>query len=99
MFASPKHTILTLRTYAVAALSIACTAAAATSALVFLLSLRLRKREITTLHKIGAPKTRVFAILSSEILLILVTSAVIAAALTALTARFGEAAIRSLLGA
>ena len=93
------ETILTLRTYAVAALSIACLAAAATSALVFLLSLRLRRREIATLHKIGTPKGRVFAILASEILLILVSSALIATGLTILTARFGEAAIRSVLGA
>ena len=89
-------TIFTLRSYAITALLIACTAAFATAALVFVLSLRLRKREIATLHKIGAPRSRVFVILASEVVLILAVSALIAAGLTLLTAQFGESAIRSL---
>lgn len=39
----------------------------ATSILVFLLSLRLKKREILTMQKIGGSQGLIFAILASEI--------------------------------
>jgi putative ABC transport system permease protein len=90
-------TILTIRRYAVAAISLACLAAAGSTVLVLILSLRLRKAELATLHKIGAPKSRVFWIHASEIIIILVASLILASLLTATTLQFGDAAVRMLL--
>jgi putative ABC transport system permease protein len=70
----------------------------ATAALVFALSVRLRRREIETMRKIGAPRGRVRAVLACEVLLVVVASVAIAGALTALVSRFGGIALR-LLGA
>ena len=63
----------------------------------FLLSLRLRKGEIQTLHKIGGSRPRVAAILASEIVTIVATSAVLAAGLTLLTSRFGGEIVKAFL--
>ena len=90
-------TILTIRRYAVAAISLACLAAAGSSVLVLILSLRLRKAQLATLHKIGAPKSRVFWIHASEIIIILIASLILASLLTAATLQFGDAAVRMLL--
>ena len=67
----------------------------ATAALVFLLSLRLRSREIETMHKIGGSKSRVVSILSAEIAVVLVVGVGLAVVLTVLTSQFGAAAIRA----
>jgi ABC-type antimicrobial peptide transport system permease subunit len=69
----------------------------ATAALVFLLSLRLRRREIMTMVKIGGTRTSVASILVSEIVVVLATGIVLAGGLTLLTGRFGSAAIRTFL--
>ncbi len=61
----------------------------ATVALVFALSIRLRRREIETMRKIGAPRARLVAVLATEVLLVLMASFAIAAALTAIVSRFG----------
>jgi putative ABC transport system permease protein len=68
----------------------------ATAALVFALSVRLRRREIETMRKIGAPRRRVRAILASEVLIVVVASLAIAAALTAVVSRFGGVLLRML---
>ena len=69
----------------------------ATAVLVFLLSLRLRRREIQALHKIGAARGRVFALLAGEVGIVLVLSVSLAAILTLWTGRYGAAAIRLFL--
>ena len=69
----------------------------ATAALVFLLSLRLRRREIETMVKIGGSRGRIGAVLVSEVVVVLVAGVLLAGVLTVLTRRFGEAAIRALL--
>jgi putative ABC transport system permease protein len=68
-----------------------------TTALVFLLSLRLRRREIATLMKIGASRSTVAAVLISEVAVVLLLGGVLAAGLTFATRHFGSAAIRALL--
>ncbi len=68
----------------------------ATAALVFALSVRLRRREIETMRKIGARRRRVRAILASEVLLVVVASVAIAAVLTAVVSRFGGVLLRAL---
>lgn len=61
----------------------------ATAALVFALSVRLRRREIETMRKIGSPRRRIRAVLATEVLIVIVASVAIAAALTAIVSRFG----------
>jgi len=87
-------TIFTVKAYVVAAVGFAGVATLATTALVFLLSLRLREREIETMVKIGGSPARVAAILVSEIAAVLVLAAGLAGLLTALASRFGSTAVR-----
>jgi putative ABC transport system permease protein len=68
----------------------------ATAALVFALSVRLRRREIETMRKIGAPRRRIRAVLASEVLIVVVASVAIAIALTAVVSRFGGVLLRML---
>jgi putative ABC transport system permease protein len=70
----------------------------ATAVLVFALSVRLRRREIETMRKIGASRRRIRAILACEVLLVVVASLLIAGALTALVSRFGSVVL-AILGA
>lgn len=65
-----------------------------TSALVFALVIRLRRREIATMHRMGAPRGRVRAVLALEIAGVVVAATGIAAALTVATARSGDFMIR-----
>ena len=66
-------------------------------ALVFLLSLRLRRREIETLFKIGGSRAAVGTVMVFEVVVVLLTSVVLAAGLTLLTREFGSAAIRAFI--
>ena len=80
-------TIFTVQSYVVAAVIVVGASTLATAVLVFLLSLRLRRRERITLHKIGGSRRRIFCILASEIVLVLLFGAVLAGLLSAMTAR------------
>ena len=90
-------TILTVQNFVVAGAVILGLATLATAALVFWLSLRLRRREIETLFKIGGSRFAVGSVMASEIVLVLVSGTLIAGALTLLTSRFGSLAIRLLV--
>jgi putative ABC transport system permease protein len=90
-------TVFTVREFVVGAMLLVALATAATAALVFLLSIRLRRSEIATMHRIGGSRRRVGAVLASEIVVVVAASALLAAVLTWLTSRFGEALIRRLL--
>jgi putative ABC transport system permease protein len=90
-------TILTIQSYVVAAILIVAVATLATAALVFLLSLRLRRREIETMVKIGGSRLSVAAVLVSEVVVVLVLGVGLAGGLTLLTSRFGSAAIRTFI--
>ncbi len=90
-------TILTIQSYVVAAILIVATATLATAALVFLLSLRLRRREIETMVKIGGSRGSVAAVLASEVVVVLALGVALAGGLTLLTSRFGSAAIRTFI--
>ncbi len=65
-----------------------------TASLVFLLSIRLRRREIETIRKIGGSSRRLTGMLASEILLVMFGGVVIAGALTIGASRFGYLLIR-----
>jgi putative ABC transport system permease protein len=90
-------TVFTVRGYVVAALGLVAVATAATTALVFALSIRLRRREVETLVKIGGSRGSVAVVLLAEVAFVLLCSGVLAAVLTFATERLGAAAIRSLL--
>ncbi len=90
-------TVLTVQRFVVAGAILVGVATLASVALVFMLSLRLRRRERLTLFKIGGSKGSVFLVMASEIAGVLVAGVLLAAALTALTSRFGSVAVRALL--
>jgi putative ABC transport system permease protein len=68
-----------------------------TISLVFVLSLRLRRREIETMHKLGAARGSVRGMLISEGVVVLILGMLLAAGLTLATSYFGQAIIRRLL--
>jgi putative ABC transport system permease protein len=90
-------TIFTVQNFVVAGMLLVGLAALATAVLVFALSLRLRKREIETMAKIGGSKLRVAGVLVTEIAVVVLASVVLAGILTALTTRFASTAVRLLL--
>ena len=90
-------TVFTVREFVIGAILLVAVATAATATLVFLLSLRLRRGEIRTLHKIGSSRWRVGAVLASEIVVVVASSALLAAGLTFLTSRFGGEIVKALL--
>ena len=87
-------TILTIRRFVVAAVLIVSLGTVATAMLVFLLSLRLRRRELETLFKIGGARRRIAAVLSAEVLVVLALGAALATGLTQLTGRLGAEVIQ-----
>jgi len=88
-------TILTIQQFIVAAVIIVGLATVATAALVFMLSLRLRRREIDTMLKIGGSRPRVASMLLAEVAIVIVLSAMLASVITLLTWRFGPGIIES----
>jgi putative ABC transport system permease protein len=82
-------TVLTVQNYIIAAVAIVGLSTLATAALVFLLSARLRSREIETLHRIGGARLRVAWILMSEVAVVLILGIALAGVLTVLTSRYG----------
>ncbi len=90
-------TIFTVQNFVVAGMLLVGLAALATAVLVFVLSLRLREREIETMAKIGGSRVRVAGVLVTEVAVVVLTSVLLAGVLTALTARFASTAVRLLL--
>ena len=90
-------TILTIQQFIVAAVVIVGLATVATAALVFMLSLRLRRREIDTMLKIGGSRARVASMLLAEVAIVIILSGVLATIITLLTWRFGPGVIESLV--
>jgi putative ABC transport system permease protein len=88
-------TILTIRSFVVAGLVVVGAATLATAVLVFSLSLRLRRREIDTLVKIGGSRARVAGVLVTEIVAVLVTAGFAATSLTLLTRLYGPTLVRA----
>ncbi len=91
------ETVFTVRSYLVAAIGVVAVATLATASLVFMLSFRLRQREIETMVKIGGARTSIVAILASEVVVVLSMGLLLAGLLTLLTERFGTEMIRTLL--
>ena len=90
-------TILTVQTFVIAAVVVVGLSTLATAVLVFMLSLRLRRREIETMRKIGGSRGSIAWVMTSEVAVVLVAGAVLATGLTLATSRFGSSAIRALI--
>ena len=90
-------TVLTVQSYVVTAVVVVGISTLATAALVFMLSLRLRRRERETMHRIGGSQLYVTSIMASEVALTLIVGATLAAGLTLLTEQYGAAFIRGLI--
>lgn len=69
-----------------------------TTGLVVALSLRIRRRELDTMRRIGAPVGRIRGMLALEIGGILIAATISAAVLTALASRFGGIILRIVTG-
>ncbi|MCW5977943.1 MAG: ABC transporter permease [Bryobacteraceae bacterium] len=89
--------VFAVQSFVLTALIVTGVATLATAGLVFLLSLRLRRREIATLVKIGGSRARVAAVVVSEVAAVVGASAMLAAALTWITGSFGSEIIRNLV--
>lgn len=90
-------TVFRVEGFLVAAFAGVSAATVATTALVFLLSLRLRRREFLTLRRIGADPTRVTALWCSEIVSVLLISAGMAFVLNLAASQAASSAIQWLL--
>jgi len=90
-------TILTIQQFVIAAVVIIGSATVATAVLVFMLSARLRRRELLTLFKIGGARSTVTGLLLGEVLVVIVASIALATILTAMTGWFGADLIRAFL--
>jgi putative ABC transport system permease protein len=90
-------TVFTVRQFVVFAVAVVGIATLATTILVFLLSLRLRRRERLTLFKIGAARPVVNAILMAEVIGVIVVSGVLATGLTLATRAYGADVIQLFL--
>ncbi|MEM1447895.1 MAG: FtsX-like permease family protein [Planctomycetota bacterium] len=87
-------TVLTVRRYVTAAVAGIGLATLATMALVFLLSLQVRRREIATMVRLGMPRRRLAAVLACEVGAVLLTGVGLAAVVTLGVSRLGESAVR-----
>lgn len=91
------ETILTVQRYMVAAVVVIGFSTLMTTVLVFMLSLRLRKREMETMHRIGASKVRVTGLIITEIAVVLFLGLAFAGLLTQFVSRFGAELIRTFI--
>ena len=91
------ETILTVESFVVAGAVIVGLATLSSASLVFMLSLRLRRREMETLFKIGGSRASVGTLMASEMAVVLVSGIVLAAGLTFLTSQFGAALVRAII--
>ena len=90
-------TVFTVQGYVVAAVLFVGGSTLATTVLVFLLSLRLRKAEIATMVKIGAPRRAVATVVSLEVGIVVLASLVVAGILTAVSSRYASEIVRTLV--
>ena len=65
--------------------------------LIVLLSIRLRQREISTMHMMGCAGTKIVAVISAELAITAALSAGLALGMTLVTLRFADDALRLLI--
>ncbi len=89
--------VLMVRSYIVAIVAVVSLVTLVTMALVIVLSIRLRRAEITTMSKLGCSRFAIARILGSQIFILLLASATLAAVLTQITDAYGRELIRLLI--
>lgn len=90
-------TILTVQQFVTAGAALLGLATVATAGLVFWLSLRLRRREMMTVFKIGAARHTIGTLMASEVVGVLLLGLVLAGVLTLVTSRFAGVVARYLV--
>jgi len=88
------RTVMTVERYVLLAGIVLGIGTLATMALVFVLSLQLRRRELETMAKIGGTRLRIASLIATEILGVLVAGAVLAGGLSLATSWFASSATR-----
>ena len=91
------ETVISVRSYVVMAVIVVGFSTLLTTVLVFMLSLRLRQREILTMHRIGGCRRRIAGILAAEIVVTAFIGLCFAGGLTVLTVKYGAAVIQSIV--
>ena len=91
------QTILTVRRFVLIAVGVVAIATFASMALVFMLSLQLRRREMETIIKIGGSRTRIISLLAAEILSVIVVGTLLAGLLSLATIWLATSATRLLV--
>ncbi len=91
------QTILTVRQYVLLAMGLVTLATLATMALVFALSLQLRRRELQTIIKLGGSRWRIVALVGTEILGVLVVGGALALTLSLVTRELAATMTRWLI--
>ncbi len=87
-------TVFAVRDYVILAGAGVAIAAFCVMSLVFILSVRMRKREIETIKKIGGTKQRLGGILSMEIVIVVFSGIFLAAVFTGIVSMFSELLIQ-----
>ncbi|MGF1759519.1 hypothetical protein L4D76_16550 [Photobacterium sagamiensis] len=82
-------TVFTVRNYVVIAVTVIGGATLLVAALVFMLSMRLRRNEVESLTRIGASRGQLTVLLAAEIVVVIVASALLAAVLVVCSQQFG----------
>ena len=90
-------TVASVKNYILAGSVVVGFATLVTAVLVFMLSIRLRQREIMTIRKIGGTKRRMKAILATEIIIVLASSIIFALILTVVVSQIGMEIVGSWL--
>jgi putative ABC transport system permease protein len=91
------ETIFTVRSYIMVAVMIVGITTLVTMALVFILSLQLRRREMETIRKIGGSRFRVGGVVAMEILGVIGAGFLLATGLSVLTGWFAPVVTRMLI--
>jgi putative ABC transport system permease protein len=91
------RTVFTIRKYIIVAGMLVAISTLLCAGLIFLLSVKLRQREIETMLKLGASRGKIISVLVCEIVLTLACSSALAAALTYAASYFSDWAIRLLI--
>ena len=90
-------TVVKVRRYVVGVVVLVSSSTLVSAALVFLLSLRLRRREMETMSKIGCSRWNVGSLLVGEILIVVALSVALAAGLALVTNAYGPSLIREFI--
>ncbi len=90
-------TVFAVQGYVLVAMALVGSATAGVVVLVLLLSWRARRNEQETLHRLGGSRTAILALMLSEVVLVLLAAALLAAILVTLTHWFGGPLLKAVV--